>query len=122
MAGHQQVVMGAILRLRGDAYGVTIHAKANDLGRPRGISLGAVYYALDRLEDQGLVSSRLADPAPERGGRAKCYYRLEGLGERAPVPPLDLLEEVTDTLKKEAGLWGQRRPKWVPVRPDRWKF
>ena len=35
---------------------------------------GAVYMTLDRLEKKGLLSSRLSDPSPERGGRAKrCY-------------------------------------------------
>jgi len=38
---------------------------------------------LDRLEDKRLLSSRLSDPTPERGGRAKRCYRLEAAGERA---------------------------------------
>lgn len=79
----EQLVLTAILTLRDDAYGVTIHAKVEELARPKRISLGAVYVTLDRLEDKRFISSRLSDPTPERGGRAKRCYQLEGLGERA---------------------------------------
>jgi DNA-binding PadR family transcriptional regulator len=79
----EQLVLTAILALREDAYGVTIHSKVQELARPKTIALGAVYVTLDRLEDKGLVASRLSDPTPERGGRAKRRYRLEAVGERA---------------------------------------
>lgn len=114
----EQIILTAILSLRDDAYGVTIHAKASELAAPKKISLGAVYVTLDRLEDKGLVSSRLSDPTPERGGRSKRFYRLEALGERA-------LEESAATAKRVweavAEAWGElggvrRRPKLQPVR------
>ena len=74
---------------------------------------------LDRLEDKVLISSRLSDPTPERGGRSKRFYRLEALGERA-------LEESAATAKRVweavADAWGdlapgiRRGPKWRPAR------
>src|SRR5215471_20845107 len=79
----EQIILTVILSLRDEAYGVTIHEKAAELAKPKKISPGAVYATLDRLEDKGLISSRLSDPTPERGGRSKRYYRLEALGERA---------------------------------------
>ena len=79
----EQLVLTAILRLKEDAYGVTIHAKVKELAEPKAISLGAIYVTLDRLEDKGYVASWLSEPTAERGGRAKRCYRLEGLGERA---------------------------------------
>ena len=116
----EQIILTAILSLRDEAYGVTIHEKAAELAKPKKISPGAVYVTLDRLEDKGLVSSSLSDPTPERGGRAKRYYRLEALGERA-------LEESAATSKRVweavAEIWGDvageavRRPKWHPARP-----
>jgi PadR family transcriptional regulator, regulatory protein PadR len=78
----EQLVLTAILALQEDAYGVTIHAKVEELAQPKAVSLGAVYVTLDRLEDKGLLSSWLSDPTPERGGRAKRCYRLEAQGER----------------------------------------
>lgn len=89
----EQLVLTAILNLREQAYGVTIHAKAEQLAHPKRIALGAVYVTLDRLEEKGYVSSRLSDPTPERGGRAKRCYKLEALGERA-------LEESAATAKR----------------------
>lgn len=103
----EQLVLTAILTLRDDAYGVSIHAKAQELAKPKSVSLGAIYVTLDRLEDKGLVSSRLTDPTPERGGRAKRCYQLEALGERA-------LQESAVTAKRiwdvTSDIWG---PEWA---------
>jgi PadR family transcriptional regulator len=79
----EQLVLAAILSLREDAYGVTIHGKVADLAQPKKISVGAVYVTLDRLEDKGFLSSWLSDPTSERGGRAKRCYRVEAIGEQA---------------------------------------
>src|SRR5215468_229870 len=79
----EQVVLTAILALGDNAYGVTIHAKVEDLSKPRKVARGAVYATLDRMEDKGLIASWLSDPTPERGGRSKRHYRLEAAGERA---------------------------------------
>jgi PadR family transcriptional regulator len=79
----EQLVMTAILKCGRSAYGVTIHNRVEVLSGGKTVSLGAVYATLDRLEDKGLISSWLADPTPERGGRSKRHYRLESNGERA---------------------------------------
>ena len=42
--------------------------------------LAAVYAALDRLEANGLVTSSLGDPTPERGGRAKRFFGVTPSG------------------------------------------
>jgi PadR family transcriptional regulator PadR len=105
----EQLVLTAILTLRAEAYGVTIHSKVQDLAHPKPISLGAVYVTLDRLEDKGLVVSWLSDPTPERGGRAKRCYRLEALGERA-------LEESAVTAKR---IWDVVAEAWGPERGKR---
>ena len=72
----EQLVLLAIARLGEQAYAVPI---ANEIERHTGraVSQAAVYVVLRRLEKKGLVSSLLADPTPERGGRAKRYYELE---------------------------------------------
>lgn len=107
----EQLVLTAVLALRDDAYGVTIHAKAEELAAPKEISLGAVYVTLDRLEDKGLVSSRLSDPTPERGGRAKRCYKLEALGERA-------LREAAITARR---MWESSVEAWGAEWEKRWR-
>lgn len=110
----EQLVLTAILSQRDDAYGVTIHAKVAELARPKEISLGAVYVTLDRLEDKGFVSSRLSDPTPERGGRAKRCYRLEALGERALEESAVTAKRIWDTI---AEIWGKE---WARQWGKRW--
>lgn len=101
----EQLVLAAILSLRDNAYGVTIHGKAADLGQPRKVSLGAIYVTLDRLEDKGFVSSRLSDPTSERGGRAKRCYRIEAVGEQAiqeaTATSMRIFEAITQALWKD---------------------
>jgi PadR family transcriptional regulator, regulatory protein PadR len=109
----EQLVLTAVLSLKEDAYGVTIHEKVGELARPKSISLGAVYVTLDRLEDKGLVSSWLSEPTAERGGRAKRCYRLEALGERALQESAATAKRIWDTLvevlgKESAKEWGKR--------------
>jgi DNA-binding PadR family transcriptional regulator len=75
-------VLLTVLRCGRESYAVAVH---QDLERRSGrrASVGAVYITLDRLERKGLLESRLGDPTPERGGRAKRYYRLTRPGRAA---------------------------------------
>ena len=66
---YEQIVLLAILRLGESAYGVTIRSEiAECTGRDP--APGALYTTFDRLQQKGLVASRLGDPTPQRGGRA----------------------------------------------------
>ena len=79
----EQLVMTAVMLLGANAYGMTIHERVEEL-RPRTVvSIGAVYTTLDRLERKRLVRSWYSDPTPERGGRSKRFFAVEGAGERA---------------------------------------
>jgi DNA-binding PadR family transcriptional regulator len=71
----------AVVHLGDEAYGVPI---SRELERQRGrdVSVGSVYAALERLEAKGLVVSSLGDPTPERGGKAKRYFRITRQGLR----------------------------------------
>jgi PadR family transcriptional regulator PadR len=76
------MVMLAVLRVRDDAYGVPI-AREIEQTAGRTVTLAAVYLALDRLRHNGLVTWRLGDPTPERGGRAKKFFSITPSGLRA---------------------------------------
>jgi PadR family transcriptional regulator, regulatory protein PadR len=78
----EQLILLAILRLRDDAYGVTIRAELADRAG-RTVAPGALYTALDRLESKGLIASRMSDPTPQRGGRAKRYVTVTAAGREA---------------------------------------
>jgi DNA-binding PadR family transcriptional regulator len=92
----EEYVLLALVRLRENAYGVPVRREiAERTGRD--VSLGAVYGTLERLERKGYVSSRVGAPTPERGGRAKRYFRIEAPGVRA-------LNESRETVVRMGGL------------------
>lgn len=70
----------AVIHLGEEAYGVPI-SRELEKHRGRDVAVGSVYAALERLETKGLVTSMLGDPTPERGGKAKRFFRItkEGL-------------------------------------------
>ena len=71
LAEFELLVMLAALRLGPtEAYTVSI---ANDIEQRTGRSVrrANVYTTLQRLEAKGLVTTRLGDPRPERGGRPR---------------------------------------------------
>jgi DNA-binding PadR family transcriptional regulator len=82
LGGFELLVLLAILRLGDDAYGVPI-ADAIEASSHKRVSVGSLYLTLERLESHGFVTSRLGDPTPERGGRAKTYFRITGRGLKA---------------------------------------
>ena len=84
----------ALLRLGEDAYGVTI-AQELEEQTGREVVVASVYATLERLQERGLVTSSLSDPTPERGGRAKRYFRITGAGIR----------EVRDARRSLMNLW-----------------
>jgi len=74
------MILLTVIHLGEEAYGVPI-SREMEKQRRRGVSVGSVYAALERLEQKGLVKSEIGDPTPERGGKAKRYFRVtrEGL-------------------------------------------
>ena len=79
----ERLILLALARLGADdAYGVPVRDEiARHTGREP--SLAAVYAALGRLEESGLVTSWASDPEPRRGGRARKHFRLRPPGVTA---------------------------------------
>ena len=78
----EQAVLWTALRLAGTGYGASILAELNDR-LDRTVTPGALYATLDRLQDKGMVGSRLADRDPRRGGRRKRYIEVTPAGRLA---------------------------------------
>lgn len=72
------VLLGA-MRAGRDASGIPI-AREVAAASGREVALGSIYAALARLEEEGMISSTLGSPTPERGGRAKAIFRLTARG------------------------------------------
>jgi len=101
----EQLILLAILRLGDEAYGVTIRAELADRAA-RSVAPGALYTALERLETKGLITSRMSDPTPQRGGRAKRYVTVTAAGRRALNRAVQAYERLLDGLVLLRGAHG----------------
>jgi PadR family transcriptional regulator PadR len=90
------MILLAVIRIGDEAYGVPI-AREIETTTGRAVQLPAIYAALDRLERQGLVESRLGEATAQRGGRAKKYFSLTPVG----------MGSVRDTRKALTALWAR---------------
>lgn len=75
-------ILLAVARLGDGAYGAGVR---RDLAARAGrdYSIGAIYATLQRLEDKGLLRSRMSQPSPVRGGRAKRCFSATAAGRVA---------------------------------------
>ena len=77
------LVLLASLRLgEAEAYAVSIGDEIT-VRTGRSLQRAAVYVTLQRLEKKGLIATRLGDPRPERGGKARRLVRVEPAGRVA---------------------------------------
>ena len=100
----EQLVLLAVLRADGEAYGVPIRAELRARAG-RDVPLGSVYNALARLEEKGLVTSAVGDPTPERGGRRKRLYAATTAGRMAARDTVSALRALARGL--DLGLEGR---------------
>jgi len=91
------LVLLATLSLGDEAYPVSI-AAAIETRTSRRASRTSVLITLERLEDKDLVTSRYGDPTPQRGGRAKRYFRAKPRGVQAVREALERIETMTHGL------------------------
>ena len=94
LGNFELMVLLALLRLGDGAYGVTI-AQELEQETAREVVVASVYATLQRLEGRGLVTSGLGESTPERGGRAKRYFRVTEAG----------IDEVRHAQRALVNLW-----------------
>ena len=93
----EQQVLLAVWRLGENAYGATVRDEL-EARTSRGVTQGAVYVTLVRLEKKGLLRSRLADPTPVRGGKAKRYFEILPAGVAGVSAARETLERLWEGL------------------------
>jgi PadR family transcriptional regulator, regulatory protein PadR len=82
LGGFEYELLAVLMQEPRGSYGAKILSRIEELTH-RSVSVGAIYTTLDRLQAKGLVSSWWGEPTPERGGRRKRFYKIEGAGVRA---------------------------------------
>jgi DNA-binding PadR family transcriptional regulator len=90
----EEIVLLAIWKLEGNAYGVSIRNLVQKM-TGKYWSVGAVYVPLQRLEKKGLLKSRNSRPVPERGGRRKRLFAITPAGRK----------EMDELFRVQAVLW-----------------
>ena len=75
----EEVVLLFVAMLDDTAYGVNITHQIIEQ-TDRAVRVNQVHASLHRLEDKGMIVSRMSDPTPERGGRSKRIFKITTYG------------------------------------------
>jgi PadR family transcriptional regulator PadR len=99
----EQMVLLALLRLKDDAYGVTVRREIQSR-TDRRVAIGAVYACLERLERKGYVTAFVSDPQPVPGGRSRKYFRFTRSGAEALQQSREMVARMTDGMAVDSEL------------------
>ena len=77
----EEIVLLVVAILNGEAYGVSITHEIIQQTE-RDVRLNQVHASLHRLEDKGMITSKMGDPTPERGGRRKRLFTVTAYGNQ----------------------------------------
>jgi DNA-binding PadR family transcriptional regulator len=94
----EQVVLLAVQRLEGQGYGMSIRREI-EKRTERGVSIGAIYATLERLEKKGYLKSWEGDSTPVRGGRSRRHFQLRPEGGDALRRSRGMLDRMWDGLE-----------------------
>lgn len=78
----EETLLLAILRLKGNAYGVAIKQHIQKTSG-KAFPYGTLYFILEQLTKKGFVKRFSGESKPERGGRSRIYYTLTSHGSTA---------------------------------------
>lgn len=98
LGSFEQLVLLAIVRVGDDAYGVSVQEEI-ERTTGRSVTPGALYRALDRLEERRLITSGLGEPSGERGGRRRRTLALTRAGARELADALSALRDMADGME-----------------------
>jgi DNA-binding PadR family transcriptional regulator len=92
----EQLVLYSAIQLGEKAYGASIR-ETIEARTGRVVSVGAIYTALRRLEERGLVTSRVGEP--DGGpGRPRKFWSVEPAGAQALMAAYDTIQAMAGGL------------------------
>lgn len=95
----EELVLLTVGILFDNAYSVAIQKEMNQQTN-RKISISAVHSAVYRLEEKGLLESRMGEQTSERGGKRKRIFNISKSGKAA----LDNANELRNKLRNQIPL------------------
>jgi DNA-binding PadR family transcriptional regulator len=89
----EELVLLTIAALVNDAYSVAI---CDELAKHTGrdAKLGVVHAVLNRLEEKGLVKSRLGEATNVRGGKRKRFYSVTSAGKASLLKAKEVRDQL----------------------------
>ena len=89
----EELVLLTIAALVNDTYSVAICDELEKVTR-RSAKLGVVHSVLNRLEEKGLVKSKVGEATSARGGKRKRYYAISSGGKAALIKAKEIRDEL----------------------------
>ena len=100
----EEVVLLTVAAFNDNAYLITItHEIIEQTGRD--VRLNQVHSALERLEEKGMLKSKMGNATEERGGRQKRLFTITALGRRV----------LTETQQTRHHLWSLAKGTLGPI-------
>jgi PadR family transcriptional regulator, regulatory protein PadR len=89
----EELVLLTIAALVSEAYSVAI---CDDLTKRTGreVKLGVIHAVLNRLEEKGLIKSRLGEATKARGGKRKRYYAVTSAGKASIIKAKEMRDQL----------------------------
>ena len=97
----EELVLLTIAALVNDAYSVAISDELEKRTK-RSAKLGVVHAVLNRLEEKGLVKSKLGEATSTRGGKRKRFYNITNTGKAALIKSKELRDELWSVIPEMA--------------------
>jgi PadR family transcriptional regulator PadR len=89
----EELVLLTVAALVNEAYSVGV---CDELEKRTGrsVKLGVVHSVLNRLEEKGLVKSKLGEATSVRGGKRKRYYSITSAGKAGLIKTREVREQL----------------------------
>ncbi len=100
----EELVLLTVGVLYQDAYAVAITKEIIEQSG-RSVNVSAVHKSLYRLEEKGMLESKLSDPESKRGGKRKRIFSITPFGKRALDESMDLRTSLRKQIPDMAFKW-----------------
>jgi DNA-binding PadR family transcriptional regulator len=78
----EELILLSVWKLEENAYGTTVYKHIRKVTHKK-ISLGGVYFPLERLTSKGYLNSYIGEANEKRRGLSKRYYKITTKGIKA---------------------------------------
>jgi PadR family transcriptional regulator PadR len=97
----EELVLLMVGVLYPEAYGVAVMDEL-EAQAGRSLNISAVHAVLTRLEEKGLLKSKMSEPTEQRGGRRKRIFLLTAAGKRALEEATEMRNQLFNQIPKVA--------------------